>query len=84
MKNSGEMKMYLAMAALLAIAEILLLATGNGNLPISGVVLFALFLCPGFQCTEIGKTQRIFLYTANFCIRFLYTVFPGNVHRLGF
>ena len=31
MKNSGAMKMYLAMAALLAIAEILLLATGNAK-----------------------------------------------------
>ncbi len=43
MKNSGAIKMYLAMAGLLAIAEILLLATGNGKLPISGLILFGLF-----------------------------------------
>jgi len=43
MKNSGAIKMYLAMAGLLAIAEILLLATGNGKLPISGLIMFGLF-----------------------------------------
>ena len=80
MKNSGATKTYLALAALLAIAEILLLATGNGKLPISGLILFAFFFASGSQCSEIGEIQRIILYTADICLRFLYPVLPGNVH----
>ena len=83
MKNSGAMKMYLAMAVLLAIAEILLLATGNGKLPIAGLVLFECFYALALSVQKYGKTKRIILYTPNFCIRLLYTLFPANVHKLG-
>ena len=70
MKNSGATKMYLAIAALIAVAEILLLATGNGKLPISGLVLFAFFyaLAIGAQRSEKFKglsfTLQIFAFVS--------------------
>jgi len=70
MKNSGSMKMYLAFAALLAIAEILLLAFGKGSLPISGVILFVMFYAIAFavQYTEklkgLSFTFQIFAFVS--------------------
>jgi len=70
MKNSGATKMYLAMAALLAVAEILILATGNGKLPISGLLLFTFFyaLALGAQKSEKFKglsfTLQIFAFVS--------------------
>ncbi len=56
MKNSGAMKMYLAFAALLAIAEILLLVFGKGSLPISGLILFVMFYSIAFA---VQKTEKL-------------------------
>jgi len=70
MKNTTAIKMYLAMAGLLALAEILLLATGNGKLPISGLILFGLFyaLAIGAQKSEKFKglsfTLQIFAFVS--------------------
>jgi bile acid:Na+ symporter, BASS family len=70
MKNSGEMKMYLAFAVLLALAETLLLAFGKGNLPISGLVLFVMFYALAFtvQRTEklkgLSFTMQIFAFVS--------------------
>jgi bile acid:Na+ symporter, BASS family len=70
MKNSGATKMYLAMAAFLAVAEILILATGNGKLPISGLLLFTFFfaLALGAQKSEKFKglsfTLQIFAFVS--------------------
>jgi len=59
MKNSGPMKMYLAMAGLLSIAEILLLATGNGKLPISGLVIFAFFFTLALSAQKSEKFKGL-------------------------
>ena len=59
MKNNGIMKMYLAMAGLLAIAEILLLASGNGKLPVSGLILFALFYLLAFSAQKSEKFRGL-------------------------
>jgi BASS family bile acid:Na+ symporter len=70
MNNSGEIKLYLSIAALLAIAEILLLFTGNGNLPISGVVLFVLFYAIAFSAKKserfkgLSFTLQIFAFVS--------------------
>ena len=71
MKNSGEMKMYLALAILLAIAEILLLAFGKANLPISGLDPFCNVLCTCFyvyRSTEklkgLSFTMQIFAFVS--------------------
>ena len=59
MKNSGAMKMYLVMAALLVIAEILLLATRNGNLPIAGLVLFGFFFALALSAQKSEKLKGL-------------------------
>jgi BASS family bile acid:Na+ symporter len=59
MKNSGIIKMYLAMAALLAIAEILLLATGNGKLPVSGLILFVFFYALALSAQKSEKFKGL-------------------------
>jgi len=59
MKNSGATKMYLAIAALIAVAEILLLATGNGKLPISGLVLFAFFYALAISAQKSEKFKGL-------------------------
>lgn len=59
MKNSGAIKMYLAIAALLAIAEIVLLASGNGNLPVSGLVLFIMFYALAFSAQKSEKFKGL-------------------------
>ena len=43
MTDTTRSRMYLTAAMLLVVAEILLLAFGNAGLPISGLVLFAMF-----------------------------------------
>jgi len=59
MKNSGAMKMYLALAALIAIAEILLLTTGNGKLPISGLALFGFFFSLALSAQKSEKLKGL-------------------------
>ena len=51
--------MYLAIAALLAIAEIVLLASGNGNLPVSGLVLFIMFYALAFSAQKSEKFKGL-------------------------
>ena len=59
MKNSAAIKMYLALAGLLAIAEILLLFSSNANLPISGLVLFAFFYMVAFAAQKSEKFKGL-------------------------
>ena len=59
MKNSGEMKMFLALAVLLAFAETLLLIFGKGNLPISGLILFAMFYALAFTVQRTEKLKGL-------------------------
>lgn len=59
MKNSGAMIMYFGLAVLLAIAEIVLLATGNAKLPISGLVLFAMFYALAFSAQNTEKLKGL-------------------------
>lgn len=70
MKNSAAIKMFLAMAGLLAIAVILLLSSSNGNLPISGLVLFGFFYALAFAAQRTEKfsglsfTLQIFAFVS--------------------
>ncbi len=59
MKNSGEMKMFLALAILLAIAETMLLIFGKGNLPISGLILFVMFYAFAFTVQRTEKLKGL-------------------------
>jgi BASS family bile acid:Na+ symporter len=56
MKNSGAMKMYLGLAILLAIAEIVILVLGKGGHPASGLILFAMFYALSFT---VRKTEKL-------------------------
>ena len=56
MKNFGSIKMFLSLAVLLAVAEILLLATGNGSNPASGLILFVMFYALSFT---VQKTEKL-------------------------
>jgi len=70
MENKNAIKMFLAIAGLLAIVEIALLAIGKGSLPVSGLVLFAFFYVLAFaaQKTEAFKglsfTCQIFAFVS--------------------
>ena len=89
MKKFGEMKMFLALAILLAIAEIVLLAIGKGNLPITGVILFVMFYALAFtvQRTEklkgLSFTMQIFAFVS-FTLYFpqLFTNWGFNTNSL--
>jgi bile acid:Na+ symporter, BASS family len=89
MKNSGAMKMYLAMAGLLAVAEILLLTTGNGKLPISGLVLFGFFFALALSAQKSEKlkglsfTLQIFAFVS-FTLYFpqMFTDWGFNTNKL--
>lgn len=89
MNNSGEIKLYLSIAALLTVAEILLLASGNGNLPISGVVLFALFYAFAFSVQKseslkgLSFTMQIFAFVS-FTLYFpeIFTDWGFNTNKL--
>ncbi len=59
MKNSGAINMYLAFAGLLTVAEILLLASGNGILPVSGLILFILFFSLSISAQKSEKFKGL-------------------------
>jgi BASS family bile acid:Na+ symporter len=70
MKNKGSMKMFLALALLFAVAEIIILSIGKGSLPVSGLILFAMFYALSFtvQRTEklkgLSFTMQIFAFVS--------------------
>jgi bile acid:Na+ symporter, BASS family len=70
MKKSGALKMFLALAILLAIAEILILVFKKGSNPASGLVLFGMFYALAFavQRTEklkgLSFTMQIFAFVS--------------------
>ncbi|OFY69332.1 MAG: hypothetical protein A2Y71_10600 [Bacteroidetes bacterium RBG_13_42_15] len=84
MKNSGATKMYFAMAALLAIAEVVLLATGNGKLPISGLVLFALFYALAFSAQKSEKFKGLSFTLQIFAFVSFTLYFPEMFTNWGF
>jgi len=89
MKKFGEMKTFLALAILIALAEIVLLAIGKGGLPISGVILFLMFYALAFtvQRTEklkgLSFTMQIFAFVS-FTLYFpqLFTNWGFNTNSL--
>jgi BASS family bile acid:Na+ symporter len=89
MKNSAAIKMFLAFAGLLAIAEILLLSSSNANLPVSGLVLFGLFYMLAFAAQKSEKfkglsfTLQIFAFVS-FTLYFpeMFTDWGFNTNKL--
>jgi bile acid:Na+ symporter, BASS family len=75
MENKTAIRMFLAIAGLIGIAEIILLASGNGSVPISGLVLFLFFYALAFAAQRSEKfkglsfTLQIFAF-ASFTLYF--------------
>jgi BASS family bile acid:Na+ symporter len=59
MDNKKLIKMYLAIAGVFAVAEIVLLLTGNGKMTISGVLLFVLFYVLSFVAKKSEKFKGL-------------------------
>ena len=78
------MKMYLTIAALLAIAEIVLLSTGNGKLPISGLVLFAFFNALAFSAQKSEKFKGLSFTLQIFAFVSFTLYFPEMFTNWGF
>jgi bile acid:Na+ symporter, BASS family len=84
MKNSGAMKMYFVFAIVLAVAEVLLLATGNGKLPIAGLVLFAMFYALAFSSQNSQKVKGLSFTLQIFAFVTLTLYFPEMFTNWGF
>lgn len=84
MKNSNSPKMYLVMASLIAIMEIVLLATGNGKLPISGLVLFAFFFSLSISAQKSGKFKGLSFTLQIFAFVSFVLYFPEMFTNWGF
>ena len=84
MKNSGQIKMYLALAGLLAIAEILLLASGNGKLPVSGLILFTMFYALAFSAQKSEKIKGLSFTLQIFAFVSFTMYFPEMFTNWGF
>lgn len=84
MKNSGAMKMYLVMAGLLVIAEILLLVTRNGNLPIAGLVLFGFFFSLALSAQKSEKFKGLSFTLLIFAFVSFTLYFPEMFTNWGF
>ena len=59
MENSAKCKMYLIGALFLSIAEIILIIFGHGSLPISGLVLFGIFLALSYAVKLTEKFKGL-------------------------
>ena len=59
MENKNAIKRFLAMAGLVALAEIALLASGNGGHLISGVILFVFFYLLAFAAQKTEKFKGL-------------------------
>jgi bile acid:Na+ symporter, BASS family len=89
MKKFGEMKMFLGLAILLAVVEIVILAIGKGGLPVNGIVMFIMFYALAFTVQRTAKlkglsfTMQIFAFVA-FTLYFpqLFTNWGFNTNSL--
>jgi bile acid:Na+ symporter, BASS family len=89
MKKFGDMKMFLVMAIIIALAEIVILAIGKGSLPVNGLILFIMFYALAFtvQRTEklkgLSFTMQIFAFVS-FTLYFpqLFTNWGFNTNSL--
>src|SRR5664279_4133412 len=59
MKNTGSLKVFLSLAIIFALAEILLLVLGKGSLPLSGLILFVMFYALAFTVQRTEKLKGL-------------------------
>ena len=84
MENNAKCKMYLIGALFFSLAEILLIIFGHGSLPISGLVLFGIFLALSISVKYTNKFKGLsFTFLIFACCSFtLY--FPEAFTNWGF
>ena len=84
MKNFTIIKTYIALAGLLAIAEILLLVTRNGELPVSGLILFGLFFALAIAAQKSEKFKGLSFTLQIFAFVSFTLYFPEMFTNWGF
>jgi bile acid:Na+ symporter, BASS family len=84
MKNFGTMKMYLTVAIILAIAEIVLLFIGKGGILANGIVLFAMFYALAFAVQKTDKLKGLSFTCQIFAFVSFTLYFPQLFTNWGF
>jgi BASS family bile acid:Na+ symporter len=84
MKKSQEMKMFLGAAILLAVLEIVLIVIGKGGLPLSGVILFAMFYALAFTVQRTEKLKGLSFTCQIFAFVSFTLYFPQLFTNWGF
>ncbi len=84
MKNTGAMKIFLSLAIIFALAEILLLIFGKGSLWISGLLLFAMFFALSFTVQRTEKLKGLSFTCMIFAFVSFTLYFPQLFTNWGF
>jgi BASS family bile acid:Na+ symporter len=84
MKNTGAVKVFLSLAILFALAEILLLVFGKGSFRISGLILFAMFYALAFAVQRTEKLKGLSFTCQIFAFVSFTLYFPQLFTNWGF
>ncbi|HLN21139.1 MAG TPA: bile acid:sodium symporter family protein [Bacteroidales bacterium] len=78
------MKMFLSLAILFAVVEVIILATGNGGNPVSGFILFAMFYALAFTVQKTEKLKGLSFTCQIFAFVSFVLYFPQLFTNWGF
>jgi len=84
MKNTGALKVFLSLAIIFALAEILLLVLGKGSLPVSGLILFVMFYALAFSVQRTEKLKGLSFTCQIFAFVSFTLYFPQLFTNWGF
>jgi bile acid:Na+ symporter, BASS family len=84
MKNTGALKVFLSLAIIFALAEILLLVLGKGSLPVSGLILFVMFYALAFAVQRTEKLKGLSFTCQIFAFVSFTLYFPQLFTNWGF
>jgi BASS family bile acid:Na+ symporter len=84
MKNTGALKVFLSLAIIFALAEILLLVLGKGSLPMSGLILFVMFYALAFAVQRTEKLKGLSFTCQIFAFVSFTLYFPQLFTNWGF
>jgi BASS family bile acid:Na+ symporter len=84
MKNTGALKVFLSLAIIFALAEILLLVLGKGSLPLSGLILFVMFYALAFAVQRTDKLKGLSFTCQIFAFVSFTLYFPQLFTNWGF
>jgi len=84
MKNTGALKVFLSLAIIFALAEILLLVLGKGSLPLSGLILFVMFYALAFAVQRTEKLKGLSFTCQIFAFVSFTLYFPQLFTNWGF